>query len=670
MKRTLYVLVSLVALISLLLVACQAPAPVVVKETVVVEGEAVEVTVEVTAVPEKPEATAVPEEVELEMESPMLAEKVAAGELPPLEERLPLKPLVVEDGVVSFEGAIPDLALGEYGGTLKTQHQAGGLDVELFYTSVEPVVTGPDIVLEGAYGNVFEDFQISDDNKEFTFHLREGLKWSDGTPVTMDDVRFTVEDLYLNESFGAVPGWLLSKDADSTPVEFEVVDDWTFKLKFTTPYGSLIKTLALSGWNSWQTLVRPKHYLQQWHPDYSDTLAAELEEANLTPEEWPTLFNQKFCGTFDQGLIAEKCIGQPVLSPFMMTEVTAEAATFVRNPYYFKVDWAGRQLPYVDEWISVVTADIEAANLLALNGELDLYWQLDLLKAAMAMELGKEKGYDFILNLYLHADGNTFFINGCTPDPVVRALFNDVRFRQAMNYAMDRNEINDNVFLGFAELPVNIQDSEYSPEKANALLDEIGMTERDANGFRLSPDGEEVRIIIEYLAQGALYGLPKASELFAAQLQAVGLNVEPRATDDTVMQERGAAGELQITAWETYIGATDRDALFTNRPSWLTWCPEWNWWEASGEPKPEGMPDEFVDYVQAVEDRVQYVPRAPEDAALYEELRALYNEHYWAIVSVTSVPTPKIISHRLGNVTRVGSSSGHLRALEIVYIKQ
>ncbi|NLF01773.1 MAG: hypothetical protein GX601_12430, partial [Anaerolineales bacterium] len=556
MKRTLYIVVSLLALVGMLLVACQAPEPVVVtqivQETVVVEGEEVEVpvTVQVTAAPEEEAPTA---EVELTMESPMLAERVAAGELPPLEERLPLKPLVVKDGMISMAGAIPDLTLGQYGGTFRTAHQAGGLDVELFYTSVEPVVTGPDITLENLYGNVFEAYEVSEDNTEFTFKLREGLKWSDGVPVTMDDVRFVIEDLYFNEEYGTVPGWLLSSDEANTPAEFEVVDDWTFRLKFQTPYGSLIKYLALTGWNSWHTLVLPKHYLQQWHPTYTD-LADALEEANLAPEEWPTLFNQMNCGNFQLGLIAEKCIAQPQLSPMIMTAVSSEGANFERNPYYFKVDEAGRQLPYWDTWTSVRTADIEAANLLALNGDLDSYWQLDLLKAAMAMEMGKEKGYDLVLNLYLHADGNTFFFNGCTNDPVVRALFNDVRFRQACNYAMNRQEINDNVFLGFASLPENIQDSEYSQEKANALLDEIGMTERDANGFRLSPDGQPVSILIEYPASGAMYGLVKATELFAAQLQEVGINAEPRATDDAVLNERAVSHDVQIGGWETYIG--------------------------------------------------------------------------------------------------------------------
>ncbi|NLF00782.1 MAG: hypothetical protein GX601_07375, partial [Anaerolineales bacterium] len=252
------------------------------------------------------------------------------------------------------------------------------------------------------------------------------------------------------------------------------------------------------------------------------------------------------------------------------------------------------------------------------------------------------------------------------------ALFNDVRFRQACNYAMNRQEINDNVFLGFAKLPDNIQDSEYSQEKANALLDEIGMTERDSNGFRLSPDGQEVRILIEYPAAGQMYGLRQATELFAAQLQEVGINAEPRATDDGVLTERAVSKDVQIGTWETYIGATDKDALFTVTPNWIIWCPEWNWYEGNpeGTERPADMPDEFVEYVQAVQDRVKYQPRSPEDAALYEKLLSIYKDHYWALVTVTEVPTPKMLGHRIGNFTRIGSQSGWARAFEIVYIKE
>ncbi len=696
MKRSVSVLFSVLAIVGLL-AAC-APQTVIVKETVEVEKvvkETVKETVVVAGTPQVVEkevtkivekvvaasATPAPTAAPLDKESPMLAALVKSGKLPPLGQRLPEKPLVVKDGVLAYEKAIPDLALGKYGGTMKTGRQAGGLDVEAFYTNVEPVVTGPDISTQGLYANVFESYEVSPDNKVFTFILRKGLKWSDGQPVTTEDVRFMIEDVYFNAEYQATPpDAFLSADEARTPVKFEVLDDYTFKLTYTTPRGALMKSLAIGGfwghWPSYQVLMQPKHYMQQWHPKYADkaTLEAELKKQNLPAAEWSKLFNQKLCTHWNLGTAAEQCVNFPVLSPWMLTGVTLEAATYERNPYYFKVDWEGRQLPYIDKWQSIVYADVQSGQVSALNGDYDLYWNIDLLKAAMFMERGKEIGFDLVLTLKLHADGIVFFIFGCNKDPVLNKLLGDIRFRKAMNYAMDRNEINDNVFLGLASLPTAMMESEYSPEKANALLDEIGMTKKDANGYRLSPDGQPVSLFIEYNSPAAQYGGPQASELFAAQLQAVGINAEPRATESTVLNQRALAHEVNVYSWESYF-PTDPDNLGPNRPGGAMWCPEWNWWKGKLEngkavPEPANMPAEFVAYVQAIEDRNAYVPRTPEDAKLYEIQKAFYRDNYWALITVTDVPTPRWINGKLGNIVRQGTSSGYFRALEISYFKE
>jgi len=287
----------------------------------------------------------------------------------------------------------------------------------------------------------------------------------------------------------------------------------------------------------------------------------------------------------------------------------------------------------------------------------------------MYREREKTLGYELELRLTLHADGHSFFFNGCTTDPVLRALFNDIRFRKAMNYAMDRQEVNENVCLGLAEMPTSIMESAYSPEKANALLDEIGMTERDADGYRLSPDGRPVRILVEYNTQAAPSQLPRSCDLFAEHMKAVGIHAEPRGSESAVYSERAAAHEIQISAWYT-SSPTDADALFTLTPGSLCWCPAWNWTKESGTPKPEDMPDEFVAYMRAIAERKQYVPRSPEDAALYDVIKAFYRDRYWALVSTTSVPRPIWINGKLGNTVRTGTSSGYFRAMEILYFKE
>jgi len=182
----------------------------------------------------------------------------------------------------------------------------------------------------------------------------------------MDDVRFRIEDLYFNPEFGAIPAWLLSKDQAKTPVVFEVVDDWTFRLTFAAPYGSLIKYLALSAGTAGTHSCCPSTTCSSGTQVLRD---AGGGAGRCQPHCRGVAYaiRPEAVRHFDNGYGAEKCVGHPVLSPWMMTEVTAEAAAWERNPYYFKVDWAGRQLPYMDRWISVVSADIETANLLALN---------------------------------------------------------------------------------------------------------------------------------------------------------------------------------------------------------------------------------------------------------------------------------------------------------------
>jgi peptide/nickel transport system substrate-binding protein len=662
MKRNLYVIVSLVAIVGLLLAACQKS-----KQTPTTEAVA---TKPVTA-PTNTVAAVVPTAAPaVAKDPPMLAERVAKGELPPLEQRLPDKPLVVVDGTLSFQGSIPDFSLGEYGGTMRSTH-LGGFNVPFFYVQVEPIVTGPEISLEGAYPNVVEGYKVSDDYTTFTFTLRKGLKWSDGELVTMDDVKFVFEDLYFNKEYSPnLLPWLVSGDDAKTPVKFEVLDDFNFRLTYAGPKGSLTKEIALAGaWNSWDLMIRPMHYLKQWHPKYSNIDTA-LKDNNFTAAEWPQLLDLNTCVRWDYGTMAKRCLGYPGLGPYIMVDVTQEGATWERNPYYWKVDAAGRQLPYIDKWVSVFTPDSQTAQTIALGGELDILSEVDLLKAALFMEKGKEIGFDLVTTTRFHADGIAFFINGCVKDPVMRSLYDDIRFRQAMNFAMNRQEIIDNVYLGFGQIPEWIMPSEYSPDKANALLDEIGMTQRGSDGYRLSSDGKPVTIIMEYGIGWPVPGLQKSSELFAEHLKAVGLNTEVRPGDGAVVNDRLKAGDAQITVWNTFT-PKDEDALWSNLPSdGLIWCQDWTWLESSGKPRPAGMPDEFVKYEWAIQERTKYEARSAQDKPLYEDVKAFYSDYYWVLISVGDIRAPMWVNGKLGNITRDNIQAGALRALEIAYWKK
>ncbi len=166
--------------------------------------------------------------------------KVDAGELPPLEERLPINPLVVGPGLLVSEEDQPDWTPGVHGGTLRTAFtSAFGLSGELLVMNLEPIIAAPGIDVQGFYGNLAESFEVNDDASIFTFTLRKGLKWSDGEPVTTADVAFVFEDLYHNEAYGPFPNKF--KSAQGTPAELEVVDDFTFRLIFDTASGGILR---------------------------------------------------------------------------------------------------------------------------------------------------------------------------------------------------------------------------------------------------------------------------------------------------------------------------------------------------------------------------------------------------------------------------------------------
>lgn len=260
-------------------------------------------------------------------ESPMLTALVEAGELPPVEERLPANPRVVE----------PFKEVGEYGGAMRMGFVGnnpgwGGL---WYVTGWENLASwAPDF--SGVVPNIAESWEVSDDVREYTFHLREGMKWSDGAPFTADDIMFYIEDILFNEELspaGPSADWLPREGA----AEFraEKIDDYTVKFIFANPYGTFLYTLPQ--WNGRHITWFPKHYLSQFHADYNPNVAdlvAETEGA----EDWVSLFNIKASGPTEDTNNYFNNLERPLLFPWVPTSVLGGSTemNMVRNPYYFK----------------------------------------------------------------------------------------------------------------------------------------------------------------------------------------------------------------------------------------------------------------------------------------------------------------------------------------------
>lgn len=447
-----------------------------------------------------------------EKEAPMLAARVAAGELPPLEERLPRTPLVVE----------PHEAPGKYGGAWKI----AVMNPRAAY--MNPRTVSESLAMWDRTGsrpvpNVAERWEISEDGTTYTFYLREGMKWSDGHPFTSEDIIFWFEDIILNTEYTpAPPDWLRIQGQLPTVT---APDATTVVFQFPHPYTLFIQNLAFRGIGMFDF---PKHYVSQFHPKYveAEELAARLKEIGY--ESWAVAVLDLTYPTNPD---------LPRLSAWVNTTPKPEtSAVFVRNPYYWKVDTEGRQLPYMDRMEVIIYQDREVMLLAGMNGEFN--WESQIISAPDFPILSQnEQRGGYTVHRYTRPVPMVVFFNYDSSDPVLGPIVRDRRFRIALSIGVDREDINQSAFLGLGEVtqalppatdPYSIPElrtvyTEYDPDEANRLLDEMGLDQRDSEGFRLAPTGERVSFTMPVLGgQGVA---DRAYEILAEYWRKLGLEV-------------------------------------------------------------------------------------------------------------------------------------------------
>jgi peptide/nickel transport system substrate-binding protein len=587
-------------------------------------------------------------------EAPMLAERVAAGELPPVDDRLPNEPFVVGPGVLVLEQDLPDWQPGKYGGTIRAAHAVADWAPDVFVMINEPLLSAPSLTVQDIRGNILKDFEVNDDNTEFTFHMREGLKWSDGEPVTSEDIRFTYEDVLLNEKITpAFPSRFRTGGApDGDPMNLEIIDDYTFKASFSEPYGGFLRQIVIEKWVGYTELLKPAHYLKQFHADYAsmEELRPHLDEQNLE-DEWWQLFTLKDC--LNWNLPRPRCIGFPALSPWIIVESQQPGVlSFERNPYYYKVDLEGKQLPYVDKIVSVQAEDVEAVNLKVLTGDVDfLRESTGLVKIPLYKENEDQAGFRVHI-LDMHVDSSALFLNQTFEDETWRSVAQDVRFRQALSMAINRDEIIESIYYGFASYPlktVGEANATYDPEKANQLLDEVGLSERNADGLRLGPDGEVFSILIEHGAHAP--DISSVAELIAEYLKDVGLDVQVKQIDPQLWGQRMDANEIQATVFWTNDQGWDDNwtgrAIEENGRLW------WDWYNTGGE-EGEEPPAWVTEAFEIDKERWSVVSGSEEYNALKEAGFAWDRENLPLITVVENVKYPMIANQNLGNIPKAG----------------
>lgn len=475
-------------------------------------------------------------------EAPALAAKVEAGELPPVADRLPIDPMVVECSE----------AIGSYGGTWRQAVTVGTKGHALGHLGF-PI--GLSIIMYGQDNativpNIASDFSVSEDCTTFTFTLRKGMKWSDGAEVTMADVEFWWYDQLHNlEISPSITEW--------EGCEFEVIDEYTFQLKYAE---SRPLQLAKFAYASNSIFVLPSHYLKQFHPNYvsEDEMAALLDEHGF--DNWVSLYGDRNDHTTN--------MDRPVLSPFVLTcdPATTNTLTFARNPYYWCVDEDGKQLPYLDNAVLEIVESTDLVNMKVIAGDLDL--QLACVMESFSnyplfAQYADEMGYHIDVSEFDEPNAMNIHFNSTSVDPVKAPYLSNVEFRRAMSLGLDRDSIIATFYTVGPYVAKKAQTSpienspyyneematqytDFDAETANAMLDALGMTTYDGNGYRQTANGEEFSLVItcpNYDSQWI-----EIMEMIASQWRAnLKINVVATEVDPSLWDTRMRANDFDIT---------------------------------------------------------------------------------------------------------------------------
>ena len=583
-------------------------------------------------------------------ETPMLRDAVAKGALPPVEKRAPEEPQVVAmDGYKTP---------GRQGGELRMLINRAK-DVRLMvvygYARLVSYNESYDLVPD-----LLKQVDV-EEGRRFTLRLRKGHKWSDGHPFTSADFAYWWNDVANNKELSP-SGPPIDLFVDGEPPVFEALDETTVRYTWSKPNPFFLPALAAA---SPLLIYRPAHYLSQFHAKYApkEQLDAALKKART--RNWASLHNRiDNMYDFDNPEL-------PTLEPWMNT-TKPPATRFVseRNPYYHRVDEAGRQLPYIDRVILNVS-DGKLIPAKAGTGEVDLQGR-SLAFSNYTFLRDNEDEANIRTYLWRIAKGSqvTLFPNLNVQDEVWRKLFRDVRFRRALSLAIDREMINESLYFGLAlesnntvlpESPLYREVFQkkwayFDPDEADDLLDEIGLTERDGEGTRLLPDGRPAEIIVE--TAGEDVEQTDVLELIRETWAEVGIKLFIKPSQRDVFRNRVFAGEAQMAVWtglENGLPTADMSPieLAPTSQQQLQW-PMWGQWRET-----RGQAGEVPDMPAATEllelsDAWLTAQSDEERAEIWRKMLQIHADRVFTIGVVSGVQQPIVIKRDLRNVPEKG----------------
>jgi peptide/nickel transport system substrate-binding protein len=577
-------------------------------------------------------------------DNPLFAPEVSAGTLPAVAERLPEQPLVI----------LPYEDCGTYGGTLEGTSRAptSGTSDILSWRQAVLVRIADD--LKTIVPNVARSWTWNDDYSAITFELREGHKWSNGEPFTAADVVFFFEDIIQNKELSpeTTTEWGVNPHA-------RAIDDTHVEISFDEPFPGFLTYMATSG--SYFSTFAPRHFFEKFLPKYNPNANADAQAAGF--EDWTKWFTNYYQKWHDDATVSAAALEVPTLEAHVVELVPdTQQRVFKANPYYFKVDSAGQQLPYIDRVHErFLNADLQA--LAILNGEIDFKAQGNELPNYPTFKENEARGNYKVL-LPAGSIGASLAFNITHIDPKLRAVYGDLRFRQAVSLAINRQEMNEVMYFGLGTpsqaMPADLSFEqpedhaymiEYDPDKANALLDEMGMA-RGADGFRTFPDGTPFTILWEYSSQFANAEFVK---LMSDYLKAVGLNVNAKELTSEATRENAKAGKSDINMeWDvpyepTLIANVDLYIPYYSDISPLFGVKWRQWYQTSGA-EGEEPPDWARQLFDLAREWKTLLPGTERYVEVGRELIRINQENMTLIGTIGELPKPVVVGNDLRNL--------------------
>ncbi|MBJ6372586.1 ABC transporter substrate-binding protein [Sedimentitalea arenosa] len=585
-------------------------------------------------------------------ENSFWATEVEKGHLPPIGERLPQTPLVVD---LESRGRTP----GVEGGTLNTM-VSRSKDIR------QMVVYGYARLV--GYNHLYElqpDLLLSyesEEDRKFTLRLRPGHKWSDGSPFTSADFEYWWNDVANNELLSpAGPPDILRVEGKLPKVSFP--DETTVIYEWEDPNPNFIASLALA---RPPFIYRPSTFLKQFHGDYADPakLKEMIEETRV--RSWAALHNNlDNMYKFDNHEL-------PTLQPWMnSTSGKKIRHLFVRNPYYHRIDPNGVQLPYID----VVEMEIVSPGLIAAKsnaGEADLQARGLDFRDISILRKGETDGSNYKTLMWGNAVASQIAIypNLNYNDPVWRDVMRDVRVRRALSLAIDRDTINKALYFNLAKpgamtvLPASPYFKQENREawatldvdKANALLDEAGLAERGGDGIRLLPDGRPMELVVE--TAGERQEVENALQIITDDWRQIGVKLVMRPLDRDILRNRIFAGTTMAGVWYGWDNGIPRsytspDYLAPRQQEFFAW-PKWGqYYQTNGAAgEPPDLP-EAQRLMELAHDWDVATTNEERDAAWIEML-AIHADQIYGIGTLAEAPQPVVVNKNLRNVPEKG----------------